>query len=163
MGPGFAVLPAPSYGRTTEFWKCLFMQQAEYCCYLHPTMGQLRCYETCSQPPRTLVAKAKHIADICRLTLLSQHAANLPASAFTANPPRTGHNVNHCHLSCPAHCPAKSQGVGGSCPGLAGQQGYGGLSSPHLSTICNVPRQGLETRSDPNAKLVEQEIKRPSN
>lgn len=71
MGPGFAVLPAPSYGRTTEFLKCLFMQQAGYFCSLHPTMGQLRCYETCSQPPRTLGANAKHIAGICRLTLLS--------------------------------------------------------------------------------------------
>jgi len=51
----------------------------------------------------------------------------------------------------------------GAAPGLPRQHGCGGLSSPYLSATCNPPRQGLETISDPNAKLVEREIKRPLN
>lgn len=122
IGPGFQLLPAPSYGRTTEFLKCLFMQQAGHFCYLHPTMGQLRCYETCSQPARKSVAKAKRIADTWRLTLLSPACSH--PSCLSIHSKSTKDRAQQEPLS-PA-LPAKSQGVGGSCPGLAGQQGCAG-------------------------------------
>lgn len=75
IGPGFALLPAPSYGRTTEFLKRCFVQQAGYFCYLHPTVGQLGCYETCSQPPWELQKKQNTLQVSIHFHYSPQHAA----------------------------------------------------------------------------------------
>lgn len=130
----------PPLTERPQFLKCLLMQRQDI---------SVTCILQCSISGVTKLAHS-HLGNQWQkqntlqisedLHYCPQHAAILPASTFTANPPRTGHSVNPCHLSCLARCPAKSQGLGGSCPGMAGQQSCGVLS-----------RWGLETRSNPNA------------
>lgn len=145
------VPPLPG-GKTTEFWKCLPMQQRVFLlCLLLSSSHHRAAQESCPQPCGEFLGKAKLAAGVWRLAVLSW--LDIPAASAPTADPRTGHTVNPWH-SLLMQCPAKSQAVGGkeqevqTCPAHT--------SHPPATSL-------LETRGDPNAKPAEQEIKRPLN